>query len=402
MRSRPCTLGRIAACLALATMAAAAAPEPAAPNPAAPKAAAPKPAAHDDAAPPPAGPPDRLAAIAHSDTLVWDGVVVAPDKRIFVAFPRIAGNPGPSLATIGADGNPVAYPGGGWNDWTQADSGSDPTHAFVGLAAIHLAADNSLWVVDTGTPGFGKSPLPGAAKLVRIDLSTNRVTRTYVLPPDVLRPKTMLDDIRFHAGQAYITDAGAAGLIVLDLATGGARRLLDGDPSTTAQRPIVVDGETVRGADNKPVMLHAGPLEVTPDGKYLYYQPLPGPMFRIPTSLLDDAKASPQSVSAGAEFWYDTPALGGTAIAPDGTLYLDDVEHDSVLSLSPSRALATILHDPRLHWAAAPFLAAGRLTLPVAQLDRAAAFHHGKSQIQLPVQLFSLQPSEPRAQAAGH
>ena len=348
----------------------------------------------------PTSPPvsDRLSRVARSDRLVWNGVVVAPDRRIFVVFPRVCGNPGPSLAMLDGQGDALPYPGGGWNDWNAGDGKTDPTHAFVGLNAIHLAPDGSLWVVDTGVPGFGRAPLPGATKLLRIDLAGNQVTRTFVLPPDVLRPKSMIDDVRFNGSNAYITDAGAPGLIVLDLVGGGARRLLDRDPSTTAQRPIVVDGEVLRGPDNKPAMIHADQLEVSPDGRFLYYQPLPGPMFRVPTALLDDAKASPQAVAAGVEFWYDTPALGGTAIDADGTLYLDDLEQDRVLSLTPGRALATVLRDPRLHWADAPFLRDGTLTLPVAQLDRCAPFHHGKSQVQFPVELLALRlhPAAPQ------
>ena len=339
---------------------------------------------------------DRLASIAHSDRQVWNGVVVAPDKRVFVVSPRIDGNGGGSLFTIDAQGGLVAYPDAAWNGWSAGDAKADPAHAFVGLNAIHLAPDNSLWVIDTGVPGFGKAAVPGAARLLRIDLASNLVTRSYVLPPEVLRPKSMIDDVRFNHGQAYITDAGAPGLIVLDLAGGNARRLLDHDPSTTAQRPITVDGETLKGPDNKPVMIHADQLEVTPDGKYLYYQPLPGPMSRIRTALLDDAHAPPKAVSAGVEFWYDTPALGGTAIAPDGTLYLTDIENDSVLSLTPDRVLTTIIRDARLHWADAPFLHDGTLTLPVSQLDRASAFHHGRSQVRFPVELFDLRVAPAR------
>ncbi len=333
---------------------------------------------------------DRLGSVGHSDKLVWNGVVVARDRRIFVMFPRVCGNPGPSLATLDGHGDAVAYPGAGWNDWTAGDGKADPTHGFVGLSAIRLAPDDSLWVVDSGVPGFGRAPLPGATKLLRIDLASNQVTRTYVLPPDVLRPKSMIDDVRFNGGDAYLADAGAPGLIVLDLAGGGARRVLDHDPSTTAQRPTVVDGEVLRGPDNKPVMIHADRLEVSPDGRYLYYQPLPGPMSRVPTALLDDARASPQAVAAGVEFWYDTPALGGTAMDADGTLYLNDLEQDRVLSLTPGRVLGTVLRDARLHWAGGSFLRDGTLTLTVPQLDRCAPFHHGKAQLRFPVELLAL------------
>ena len=343
--------------------------------------------------------PDRLHSIAQTDKRVWSGVARSDDGRTFVVFARLAGNPGPSLAMIGNDGKARPYPGGGWNDGSATAGKSDPAKVFVGLSAIRLGPDHALWVLDSGVVERGRA-LAGAAKLVRIDLVHDAVTRTIPLPPDVLRPKSRVAAFCLHGTIAYIADAGAPGLIVLDLGTGAARRVLDGEPSMTARRPVAVDGETVRGADGKPVMINVDDLALSPDGKFLYYQPLPGPMSRIATSLLDDPKATPQALTAGVEFWYDTPALGGSAIAPDGMLYLDDVENDSVLSLSPDRALRTVISDPRLHWPAAPFLRDGVLTIPVSQFDRAGLFHHGRSRIAYPVALFELRVAAPPATPA--
>jgi len=355
-------------------------------------------------------PNDRLVLRAQSKQMVWNGVVVAPDGRVFVVFPRAANTTGPSLAQVAADSSLTPYPDAAWNANAPTDAkppaaGSMPApgpgSVFVGLNAIHLAPDGALWAVDTGSPAFGKPAGPDAIRLIRIDLATNQVTRVLTLPQEVLRPKSMIDDIRFNGGHAYISDAGAPGLIVLDLASGGFRRVLDHDPALTAQQPIVVDGDVVKGPDGKPAMIHADQLEVTPDGRYLYIQPLSGPMSRVATALLDDPQTSPKTLSHAIAFWYDTPALGGTAIAPDGTLYLNDLETDSILSLSPDRKLTRLIHDPRLHWADAPFLAQdGTLTVPVPQLDRASPFHRGHSQIQFPVALYTLKPSELAADAA--
>ena len=341
-------------------------------------------------------------------TAVWNGVVVAPDGRTFVVLPRLANPAGPSLAQIGSDGGLIPYPDAAWNNPAAGAGGKPPDlpgktaeppagpgPVFIGLNAIHLAPDGALWAVDTGSPGFGKLMVEGGARLIRIDLASNQVTRVLTLPADVLRPRSTIDDIRFNGDHAYVTDAGVPGLIVLDMKTGSVRRVLDHDPALTAQRPITVDGEVLKGPDNKPAMIHADQLEVSPDGRTLYVQPLCGPMSRIDTALLDDPQVPAKTLSAAIGFWYDTPALGGTAIARDGTLYLNDVETDSILSLSPGRTLRLVVHDPRLHWADAPFLSPdGTLTVPVPQLDRAAPFHHGHGQVQFPVLLFSLKPAE--------
>ena len=361
------------------------------------------------AAPRPAG-AEALTERARSMQQVWNGVAVAADGRTFVVLPRLANPPGVSLAQLAADGSLIPYPDAAWNGTetrdaratpaaaigTPPDSKAAPGTTFIGLNAVRLAPDGALWVVDTGSPGFGKPMIDGGARLIRIDLATNQVSRVLTLPAVVLRPRSMIDDIRFNGDHAYITDAGAPGLIVLDLRSGSFRRVLDHDPALTAQRPIVVDGETLKGPDGKPAMIQADQLEVSPDGRTLFIQPLCGPMSRIATALLDDAQALPKTLSAGIGFWYDTPALGGTAIGRDGTLYLNDLETDSILTLSPTRTLTLLIHDARLHWADAPFLAAdGTLTVPVPQLDRAAPFHHGHSQIQFPVSLYVLKPAGP-------
>ena len=381
-----------------------------------------------DTTPPPSSPAVPLVERARSTQQVWNGVVSAPDGRLFVVLPRLANAAGPSLALVDGD-RLVPFPDAAWNDTgppaarppTPQPGASPPTGSpltapqpaalrsdgpgpvFVGLNAIRLAPDGALWAVDTGVPGPGKAPVANGARLIRIDLATSQVTRILVVPADALRPKSMIDDIRFNGGHAYVTDAGVPGLLVVDLHAGTMRRVLDHDPALTAQRPILVDGEVLKGPDNKPVMIHADQLEVSPDGRHLYVQPLCGPMSRIDTGLLDDPKTTPAALSAGVSFWYDTPALGGTAIAPDGTLYLDDLENDSILSLSPDRVLTRLVRDPRLHWADAPFLSPkGILFVPVPQLDRAAFFHHGHAQIQFPVLLFTLDTHALAEAARGH
>ena len=328
--------------------------------------------------------------MATNGKLIWNGLAETADGRIFVELPRIdMGVPNPSVAEIGPGGALVPFPGGAWNAWR---AGADPARAFVSANAVHLGPDGNLWVVDNAATGLGaEPPVPGGQKIVVLDPDRRAVVRVYSLGADVLRLRSAIDDIRFNGRHAYVTDAGAPGLIVLDLETGRARRVLDGDKSTTASRPIIVDGHILRGPDGKPAAINARQLEVTPDGAFLYFQPLPGPLYRIPTRLLDDPAASPAMLSNGVEFWYDTPSLGGTAIDGAGNLYLNDLGTDSVLKLGPDRHLSLVIRDARLHWADAPIIDAhGDYLVPVPQLDRSSAFNHGRSAIQWPVAIYRL------------
>ncbi len=336
---------------------------------------------------------DRLTLVASTPLPLWTGVAVA-GTRSFVVFPRLGSAANPSLAELQGDGRLVPYPGGGWNDWRP---GANPTRAFVSVSAIHLD-HGALWVVDSGVVGLiGHPAVAGAPKVVVIDPATDQVTRIYPLSGDALRPRSALADIRLHGSHAYLTDRGAPALIVLDVVTGTARRVLDGDPATTGRRPAIVDGRILRAADGKPAVINADELEVAPDGRHLYFQPLPGPLYRVETRALDDPSVKPRDLSAGVEFWYNTPSLGGTAIDNAGNLYLTDLGSDAVLRLTPDRQLSLVIRDARLHWAAGLCLRGTDLLLPVAQLDRAALFNHGHSMVRPPFALYRVGLPAPAA-----
>ena len=333
----------------------------------------------------------RLKVVASSERKIWNGVTVSGDGRVFVNFPPLSARPIQSVGEIGHDGKSHPYPGGDWNRWAP---GKPVERAFVGTNAVRIGPEGDLWVVDTGSPSFGAETLPDAAKIVRFSLKTNAVARIYPLGPDVALKRSYIDDIRFHGHLAYLTDAGVPGIVVLNLITGKARRVLDHDKSTTGTRPIVVDGETVRGPDGEPLLLNTDQMEVSPDGRWLYFQPLAGPMYRIETRWLDDAMVPPSDVATHVAFWYDTPPLGGTAIDASGNLYLEDLTSDSILKLSPEQKITTILKDNRLHWMDAPWIKDGWLYIPEAQIDRAGQFHRGQSQIHWPLHVYGLNLDE--------
>jgi hypothetical protein len=337
-----------------------------------------------------ATPHPRLVGVAQSRSMIWNAVAV-DGKRIFLAGPRWAGGSGPQLALLGPDRAPRAYPDAAWNAWKP---GRDPASGFVNINAIRLDGRGGLWVVDTGSPEFGGDPLPGGAKLVRIALSTGRVDRVIPLGADLAVKGSYVDDVRFTGDHAYLTDAGHPGLIVLDLSTGGGRRVLDGHPSTVARdgRPIVLSGETVRAPDGTSLKVHSDPLEVSPDGAWLMFGPLEGPWSRVPTALLNDPAVAPTALAAAVQPWVDLPPVGGTVMGADGSLYFAELATDSVKRRWPDGRTETLVSDPALHWVDAPFLTDdGRLFLPVAQMDRVALFHGGKSRTVWPITLYELE-----------
>lgn len=328
---------------------------------------------------------DRLEPVFTSD-LVVNGATVAKDGRLFLAAQPAVPGTTPQLIEVN-EGQPTAYPNAHWNGWMPSMDGAD---RFVGVNAIRIGPDGFLWAVDRGAPGIGKPMASRGVKLVKIDISTNTVARVYDLS-DVTLPWSFVDDVRFNGGNAYLTDAGKPGLIVLDLASGKGRRMLEGHPSTIAQTPLMAEGKVLRDANGDPVNIHADQLEISPDGQWLYYQPSNGRLSRIKTRYLDDATLSDAQLGDHVERFANTPSTGGTAIDADGTIYLSDTDQDRILTVSPEGRIETLVEDPRLVWVDAMWIDEGcNLLLPASQLNRTAGLNGGNDAVQKPITLYRL------------
>ena len=109
-----------------------------------------------------------------------------------------------------------------------------------------------LWILDTGRAammnGTNVPASPGGPKLIGVDLSTDQIIKTILLPPDVAYPDSYINDIRFDLrsslpgtsgqGVGYITDSspeGRNGIIIVDLGNGQSWRHLDGIPQVRPQ-----------------------------------------------------------------------------------------------------------------------------------------------------------------------
>jgi sugar lactone lactonase YvrE len=197
--------------------------------------------------------------------------------------------------------------------------------------------------------------VPGAPKLVQIDLASNQVARKFLFDETVAPQGSYLNDVRLSPDGhfAYITDSGVRGaIVVVDLRSGNARRVLDGDPSTQVDKSVTVtvDGKPLQQTDGRRVNFSADGIALSPDGRYLYWQAVKGKtLYRIATDALENAQLSAQQVSARVEtVGIDGPA-DGLWIDAQGRLYVSSVEHHAIRVRDNSR-LETVVRDRRLVW----------------------------------------------------
>jgi sugar lactone lactonase YvrE len=315
------------------------------------------------------------------------GASTTPDGRRFLVLARWDGSSGPQIVEW-KSGELSAYPDSAWNAWAP---GKDPALGFVHANAQRVGPEGDLWVVDVGAPGFGTKTLAHGPKLVEIDLSSNSVKRIYPLDGATM-PESYVNDVRFNGRTAYLTDSGRPALIVLDLNSGGSRRVLEDAVSTRARRPLSGEGGVLRYPNGDPVFVHADQLEVSPDRKFLYFQSASGPLYRIETRLMDDPGVSAARLSAGVELFARTGGTAGTAIDAEGNIYASDTDKLRILKIAPTGRISTLVADPRLIWVDAMWIDdQGTLWMPATQLNRAAFVNGGKSRVDPPFRIYTLE-----------
>ncbi|UOM36677.1 major royal jelly family protein [Acuticoccus sp. I52.16.1] len=314
------------------------------------------------------------------------GITVTPGGRVFLNFPQWGdGSPFAVAELIG--GRLVPFPDTPFN----RSGGDDPVTHLLSVQSVVADGADRLWILDTGAPGFAP-PVPGGAKLVAVDLGTGDVVRTITFRPDVVLPSTYLNDVRLdftvgEAGVAYITDSSLSGpgaIIVVDLATGEARRRLSGHASTMPDPDFVpvIDGEPlmVRPPEGpaSPWRVASDGIAISPDGETLYYCALSSRrLHAVPTALLRDPDASDAQIAAAVRDLGEKGASDGLAEDDLGRIYAGDYENDA-LRRWDGRRWTTIAQDPLLDWPDTLSVGPdGYLYVTANQLERQAPFHGG-------------------------
>lgn len=327
-----------------------------------------------------------------------NGISTTPSGRLFVLFARVDGSKGAQVAEHLENGTFAPYPNLEWNSYSEE---KDPATHLIRTNAQRIGPDGLLWMVDTGSPSFGAPViLPDGPKLVTVNLTTNCVQRVYSLG-NVTLAKSLIDDIRFNppSGMAYMTDAGEPAIIVLDLKSGHAIRVLDNDYSTRgAPFPVSAEGQLLHSSADPSFPFQyilADQLEVSPDLESFYFQPSNGGLSRIATADLNKAFYNSSQASVLPNFVSRmalTPSTGGTAIDANGIIYLSDTDRQEIIKIHPNGTWNTFLRDDRLLWVDAMWVGSDKkLYMPAAQLNRGSPFQkNGTVKIQKPLYVYTI------------
>jgi hypothetical protein len=320
------------------------------------------------------------------------GVAVSSHGRIFVSFPQA--NYQLSAATLCEVENGIAFP--------------FPFAEFTSIHGLRCGENDRIYALDTGSTDLSGCD-PKSTALWVLDAHAGTVLKRHSFAGDVVLPSSYLIDFALDARNdaAYLLDAGREppnALIVLDLSTGRARRVLNDHPSLRISPP---SGRRGLLANRKPLLVrdtrgHAQPVQAGAIGIAMHsdsdtlYWSKPDTLYSVDTQLLLDPGVSAAQLDAAVRTWPLRPfASDGLADDGKGHILLTDVTHNGVQRLSPGLGnYELLLSDPRISWPDA--IAVGpdeSIYVTSSQFHRSSMFNDGVDRRRAPFSLFRLAPA---------
>jgi sugar lactone lactonase YvrE len=289
--------------------------------------------------------------------------------------------------------------------WNTPQIGTDEyLDAVLGLRSD---GDGLVWLLDMGSRSLVQP------KLLAYDTMRNQVARIVPIADAALSRHSELNDfvIDERHGKIYIADEGVGrggdgsdgALVIVDIATGAARRCLAGSPCTTPEpgRSIVVDG---RPMFRKGLLLKS-PMQVGCDGialdsasEWLYFGPLNGSrVYRLRVADLTDDNLDDARLLARAETWAERPNAGGMSIDEAGNLYLTEVGNRAVGVIPfTDQRYRTLARHPDMLWPdGLSFGPDGFCYVTIAQLPLSPPLNDGQNGSRPPYHLGRFRPLAP-------
>ncbi len=339
-----------------------------------------------------------LAGCAHAPELHTVGrldqapgnITVTPQRRIILSMHPFF-NP---------DWRVAEWTGAGLRPFPDREiaTGNDPGVPLYSVLGIRSDSRGIVWMLDNGRRGAAPP------QLVAWDTRRNALHKIITLPEPVTPANTFVNDLAVDEthGSIYIADpAGGdnAALIVVDMHSGRARRVLQGHRSVVPEDlDLVIDGHPVeiRQADGALLRPRVGvnPIALDAGNAWLYYGPMSGTsLYRIRVKDLLNEALAPEALAGKVERYGRKPACDGISIDNAGNIYVTDVGNNAIGVIGRDGEYRIYLQDPRLSWPDAfSFGPDNRLNVVANQLHRSALLHAGVPTASPPFYIFSFEP----------
>lgn len=271
-------------------------------------------------------------------------LAIAPDGRMFMSVHEFYG-PELRVVEVMPDGTTVPYPTDTWARAPEEDG--DGLRGVLGLRADR---EGILWMLD----GQGEGQ---TGRVVGWNTNTEKLHAVYYVGQPAARATSFLNDLavdREH-GAIYISDTGDganSAIIVIDMETGRARRVLEGSAFTVPEDiPMVIDGREIMLGGN-PAKIGINPITIDPTNTWVYFAPMTAAsMYRVRTTDLLDESLTDTELAAKVERYGDKVISDGSTVDADGNVYITAMTDNAIGVTRPDGTYDVLFQsDEDLPW----------------------------------------------------
>jgi sugar lactone lactonase YvrE len=327
-------------------------------------------------------------------------ITVTPANRIIISLHPFY-SPDNRVVELVSGGKLRPFPDGSWNT---GDRRID--HSFDSVLGIQCDEKGVVWMLDNGFRG-GSVP-----KLVGWNTVENRLARIIHLDPPAIPRLPVFPDNAFFNDLAvdlknkaiYVSHSALedSALIVVDLGTGKARRVLQGHASMVPDNTdLVFNGRalnfTLPDAGRLRLLIGVNAIALDSSNEWLYYGTMNGKsLYRIRTSALVNADFTNEQLAQQVERFSEKPVCDGISVDNDGNIYISDLEAQAVGVIDEDRKYRKLVSDPRISWPESfSFGPDGYLYFVASQLQLSAPLNDGKNKAKPPFYVFRVKALAP-------
>ena len=271
-------------------------------------------------------------------------LAIAPDGRMFMSVHEFYG-PELRVVEVMPDGSTKPYP---TEDWARAPEGDG--NGLNGVLGLRVDRDGILWMLD------GQNA-ERTGRVIGWNTRTEELHAIYYIGQPVARAFSFLNDLAVDRENEaiYISDTAnhtESAIIVIDLETGRAKRVLEGSQFTKAEdTPMIIDGKEVLLGGN-PAKIGVNPITIDPTNTWVYFAPMTASaMYRVRTQDLTDESLSDAELASRVERYGDKPISDGSTIDADGNVYITAMTDNAIGVTKPDGSYEVLFQsDENLPW----------------------------------------------------
>ena len=229
--------------------------------------------------------------------------------------------------------------------------GATQTKLFDTILGVAIDRFDRLWTIDHGNHGLR------TARLLAFDINTGELLRDQKLDRDIAPRGSFLQDVQVSADGRTVVIADASfwrkrpAIIVYDIETATAKRILESHPSVSAEDYVIQNQDRTMSFIGGIVALRGGVDGIALGDEWLYFGALTGSaLYRVRLSDIGDPSIPNTQIAARVERVAQKPLSDGFSIDSEGRVYITDVEHNAIFRLDQNSELRTLLRSNRVRW----------------------------------------------------